>query len=153
MSDFRLESPEFEDGEAIPERYGYTEQNINPPLTISGVPDTAESLALIVDDPDAREPAGKIWDHWIVWNISPDTQTIPEDWDVSGSGASEGRNDYGETGYGGPNPPDGEHTYQFRLYALSEPLDLASNASKDEVEQAAEEKVIDKARLQGTYSP
>ena len=80
MSDLQLSSPAFGDGERIPEAYGYTERNVNPPLTVSGVPAAAESLALIVDDPDAREPAGKVWDHWLVWDVPPDVTEIPEDW-------------------------------------------------------------------------
>lgn len=74
-----LTSPAFDDGERIPEKYGYVEDNVNPPLEIDHVPEAARSLALVVDDPDAFEPAGKVWGHWVVWNIPPDTSTIPED--------------------------------------------------------------------------
>lgn len=105
MGSFRLTSPAFADGDPIPRRFGYREENVNPPLDIDGVPANAESLVLLVDDPDAVEPAGKVWSHWVVWNIDPGTTTIPEVWDASG--ALEGTNDYGTRGYGGPNPPDG----------------------------------------------
>ncbi len=94
MGDLTLESPAFDDGERIPEEYGYTETNVNPPLEIDGVPDDADSLALVVDDPDAKEPAGTVWDHWIVWNVPPETGTIPEAWDPDD--ATEGTNDYGD---------------------------------------------------------
>lgn len=149
MSDLTLESPEFEDGERIPEEYGYTAANANPPLEISGVPDDAESLALVVDDPDAKEPAGKVWDHWIVWNVPPETETIPEGWEPNE--ATEGTNDYGERGYGGPNPPDREHTYRFVLFALDTIPDLGSDADADDLESAAEGHVVERTRLEGTY--
>ena len=151
MAPLQLVSPAFEDGAPIPRQYGYTERNVNPPLEIGGVPDDADSLTLVVDDPDAVEPAGKVWDHWVVWNIDPATETIPEDWDASE--AVEGQNDYGEHGYGGPNPPDREHRYRFRLYALDEPVDLAVGSTKDELLTAIEGHVVDEAQLEGTYVP
>ncbi|WP_136717897.1 YbhB/YbcL family Raf kinase inhibitor-like protein [Halorientalis salina] len=153
MPDLQLSSPAFEDGEPIPEQYGYTEANVNPPLSITGVPDEAESLVLIVDDPDAEEPAGKIWDHWLVWNVDPDTEEIPEDWSADAEGAVEGQNDYGEHGYGGPNPPDREHTYRFMGYALDTTLDLSSAADKDALHDAMTGHVLADATLEGTYAP
>ncbi len=146
-----LASPAFGDGEAIPERHGYTEADANPPLELSDVPDEAESLALVVDDPDAREPAGKVWDHWIVWNVDPDRTEIPEDWDTED--VVEGQNDYGEVGWGGPNPPDREHTYRFLAYALDDELDLQRGAKKDDLYDAAEGHLVEKAELEGTYAP
>ncbi|WP_436931138.1 YbhB/YbcL family Raf kinase inhibitor-like protein [Halosimplex halobium] len=153
MADLQLTSPAFEDGAAIPERYGYTEDNVNPPLEIAGAPASTESFLIVVDDPDAREPAGKIWDHWVVWNIDGDTDSIPEDWDPEDAGAVTGENDYGETGWGGPNPPDREHTYRFLLYALDDRLDLSAAATKDDAYDAAEGCVVGKAQLEGTYAP
>ncbi|RXK46217.1 YbhB/YbcL family Raf kinase inhibitor-like protein [Halorientalis pallida] len=151
MSDLRLESPAFEDGGRIPERYGYTEDDVNPPLHVENVPDGTVSLVLIVDDPDAMEPAGKIWDHWLVWDVDPDIGEIPEDW--AADDATEGQNDYGEHGYGGPNPPDREHTYRFRLYALDETLSLPTSTDKDDLEDAMMGQVLANARLEGTYAP
>jgi Raf kinase inhibitor-like YbhB/YbcL family protein len=145
-----LTSPAFDDGGPIPRKHGYAEENVNPPLEITDVPDSAETLLLIVDDPDARDPAGKIWDHWIVWNVDADVGEIPEDWDVDGV---EGRTDYGENGWGGPNPPDQEHTYRFILYALDTTLDAPAGASKDAAYDAAEGHVVEKAQLEGTYEP
>lgn len=110
MAPLELSSPMFADEAPILDRYGYTERVVNPPLEIDGVPDETESLAPVIDDPDAVEPAGKIWDHGVVRNIDPDTTSIPEAWDAAG--AVEGRNDFGGLGYGGPNPPDREHTYR-----------------------------------------
>ena len=146
-----LRSPAFEHGEPIPDKYGYTEANVNPPLEIDGIPVAAESLALIVDDPDAMKPAGKIWDHWVVWNIDPDREQIPEAWNPTA--AIEGTTDYGETGYGGPNPPDREHTYRFRLVALDRTLDLEPGARKGDLEATMEGHVLDEALLEGTYAP
>jgi hypothetical protein len=151
MTELRLTSPAFADGDTIPRRYGYTEANVNPPLEIDGVPDDTEALALVVDDPDAVEPAGKVWDHWVVYDIDPSTATIPEDWD--GGDALEGTNDYGEVGYGGPNPPDREHTYRFRLYALDSPVGLDAGATKIDLEAAMNGHILADATLEGTYAP
>lgn len=149
MAPLALTSEAFEDGERIPDQYGYEEANVNPPLSIADVPDDTASVALIVDDPDAVEPAGQIWDHWIVWNIPPERTTIPEDWEPED--AVEGTNDYGQTGYGGPNPPDREHTYRFRLFALETTLDLDSETDADTLESAMEGQVIDQTTFEGTY--
>ena len=151
MAPLQLTSPAFEDSDPIPREYGYTERNVNPPLEIGGVPDDADSLALVVDDPDAVEPAGKVWDHWVVWNIDPATETIPEDWDASE--AVESENDYGNRGYGGPNPPNREHSYRFRLYALDEPVALDTGSTKNELLSTIEQHIVDEAQLEGTYAP
>lgn len=151
MASFRLTSPQFNDGEELPPRCGYTAENVNPSLTIRDVPDDARSLALIMDDPDAMEPAGKIWDHWLIWNLDPDLGTLPQD--ESPSSATEGTNDYGEIGYGGPNPPDGEHTYRFRLYALDARLDLPAGSDGEALEEALDGHVLDETLLEGTYAP
>ncbi|MCJ7450405.1 MAG: YbhB/YbcL family Raf kinase inhibitor-like protein, partial [Candidatus Nanohaloarchaeota archaeon QJJ-9] len=136
MKDLTLKSPVFTDGGEIPEKYGYTKQNINPPLEIRKVPEKAESLVLIMDDPDAKPVAGKVWEHWIVYNIPPETREIgegelPEE-------AVEGRTDYDKNRYGGPNPPDKRHTYLFRLYAVDKELELGEGATKDKVLDAIE---------------
>lgn len=153
MTDFELTSPAFGDGGPIPREYGYAERNVNPPLRVAGVPDEAVSLALVVDDPDAAEPAGKVWDHWLVWNIPAETAEIPEDWDPGSVGASEGQNDFGESGYGGPNPPDGEHTYEFHLYALDATLDLRASAGREAFEDGATGHLVASTGLSGTYAP
>ena len=146
-----LSSPAFEDGGPIPDRYGYLADNVNPPLAIGGVPDGTTSLALVVDDPDAVAPAGKVWDHWLVWNLDPTRESIPENWNADG--ATEGRTDYGEIGYGGPNPPDREHTYRFELFALDAPVDLERGATKAELTAAIDGHVLESATLNGTYAP
>jgi len=136
-----------------PPGYGYTERNVNPLLELSDVPAEAESLVLVVDDPDAVEPAGKIWIHWLVWNIDPTRKRIPEDWSTDVSSAVEGENDYGEGGYGGPNPPDREHTYRFRLFALDDTLDVRAGGTLDELERAMDGHVVDEALYEETYAP
>lgn len=145
----KLRSPAFDHEGLLPERHGYIRENVNPELQIEEVPPGAESLALILDDPDAVEPAGKIWLHWTLWNISADTEVIEE----GASPGIEGTTDFRQTGYGGPNPPDGEHTYVFRLYALDTELELGEAASRDELEAAMEGHVIEKDELKASYKP
>lgn len=139
----RITSPEFEDGEYMPEKYGNTRENVNPPLEVHEVPEEAESLILIMDDPDAKEPAGKIWEHWTVWNIPTDIRKIEED----SSPGVEGMTDFRQRGYGGPNPPDGVHTYYFKLYALDRELDLPEYSRKKDVEEAMDGHVVEEAEL------
>lgn len=156
MTDLTLRSPAFANGDPIPERCGYGEANVNPPLEIDGVPDGAESLVLLLDDPDAMEPAGKVWEHWVLWNLSSSTETIPEDWDSSTSStgdALEGENDFGDVGYGGPDPPDREHTYRFGLYALDTTLDVQRGARKNDITRAMHGHVLAHTQLEGTYAP
>jgi Raf kinase inhibitor-like YbhB/YbcL family protein len=149
MGKLSLSSPAFGDGEQIPEKYGYTAANVNPPLRIEGVPDDAASLALVMDDPDAVEPAGKVWDHWVVWNIPATRTEIPEGW--TPTEAAEGTNDYGEVGYGGPNPPDREHRYRFKLFALDTTLDLSTETDAERLGDAMTGHVLAQAQLDGTY--
>jgi hypothetical protein len=148
-----LTSPAFDDGDSIPRKYGRREANVNPPLSIDGLPDGTASVAIVVDDPDAMEPAGKVWDHWVVWNVDPDDTEIPEDSDPGAAGAVEGSNDFGTTGYGGPDPPDREHSYRFRAYALDATIDLDAGATKADLVSAMQGHVLDQAELHGTYAP
>jgi hypothetical protein len=150
---FTLESPDFADGDALPRRCGYEAANVNPRLAFDDVPADAASLALIVDDPDAEPVAGKIWDHWVVWNVPPETTEIPADWDPAADGASVGRTDYGENAYGGPNPPDGTHTYRFEAYALDTELSLPEETDADALRTAMEGHVLADDTLRGTYAP
>jgi len=100
-----------------------------------------------VDDPDA--PVG-LFTHWLVWNIDPKTAEIAEG--SAPSGAVEGRNDFGETGYGGPQPPSGTHRYYFRVYALDRTLDLKAGAKRRELDSAMKGHVIGQGELMGRYS-
>lgn len=147
----KLKSPAFSNGGEIPDKYGYTAENINPPLEINDVPPEAESLVLIVDDPDAFRELDKAWGHWIVWNIDPNTTKIPEN--SVPSEAIEGKTDFGKKGYGGPNPPDDAHNYRFKIFALDKVLDLPENSTKSDLMDKIEKHVIDSAQLTGTYAP
>jgi Raf kinase inhibitor-like YbhB/YbcL family protein len=149
MGELTLTSPAFDHGEQIPGQYGRQGDDVNPPLEIGNVPDGAASLALIVDDPDAVEPAGKVWDHWIVWNVPPETKTIPEDWEPTE--AQQGTNDFGEVGYGGPSPPDREHRYRFKLFALDTKLDLPPETDAEALGAAMEGHVLAATQLDGTF--
>lgn len=148
----QLTSPAFADGDAIPPRYTTDGQNINPPLEIGGLPEGTVALALIMDDPDAATDPhgpGKVFDHWVLMNIPPGVSKI-EEGSVPDS-ATEGRNSTGQTGYTGPNPPTGTHRYVFRLFALSEALDLNGGADKRDVLEEASSVTLGTAELTGTY--
>lgn len=146
-----LESPAFEDGKEIPRKYGYKDGNASPPLRISGVPGDAKSLVLIMDDPDAMGAVGRLWVHWVVWNIDPNTSEISES--SVPDGAIEGTTDFGSTGYGGPAPPDKRHTYVFKMYALNSKISLQGGATKRQVEDAMQNFIIAQTSLCGTFAP
>ena len=153
MENLKLTSSDFSDGDEIPRECGYKNGNEQPPLGIFEIPDEAKSLALIMDDPDAMGAVGKVWLHWLEWNIIPNTLDYSffdlshrEDHFV-------GVNDFGEEGYGGPAPPDKRHTYVFKLYALDSILDLPQKSTKADVEKAMEGHIIEQTQLTGTYAP
>jgi len=146
-----LESDAFENGEIIPKKYGYKHGNISPPLKINGVPENTISLALIMDDPDAMGAVGKVWVHWVLWNISTNTKEIKENSIPEGS--IEGKTDFGEIGYGGPAPPDKEHTYIFKLYALDMILNLERGSTKANIEESMKNHILAEVKLEGKYAP
>lgn len=148
---FEVESGSFRDGAEIPRRHGYKNENVSPSLAISGTPNGAKSLALIMDDPDAMAPAGRVWVHWLLWDIDPAVREIPEG--STPEGSVEGTTDFGETGYGGPAPPDRRHTYIFKMYALDAKPPVRAGATKAELEGAIKGHVLAEARLTGTYAP
>src|SRR6266513_3992080 len=127
----KISSPAFQEGGTIPEKFSKNGQNVNPELRIGGAPAEAKSLVLIVDDPDA--PVG-LFTHWLVWNIDPKTTDIAEG--SAPDGAMQGKNDFGETGYGGPQPPSGTHRYYFKVFALDKMLDLKPDAKRKDVDAA-----------------
>jgi len=151
MAALKLESSAFLDGKEIPRKYGYKNGNVRPQLTINGIPSNTQSLVIIMDDPDAQAAVGKIWVHWIIWNIDPNTNEISES--VIPLGSLEGKTDFGDIGYGGPAPPDKRHTYFFKLYALDTKLDLENGSSKQQIENAMEGHILEKTTLTGTYEP
>ncbi|HDQ23159.1 MAG TPA: YbhB/YbcL family Raf kinase inhibitor-like protein [Candidatus Uhrbacteria bacterium] len=143
----KISSSAFAHNQKIPSQYTCDGANINPPLTISDLPQNAQSLVLIINDPDA--PAGD-WVHWLVWNINPQTKEIKEN--SVPPGATEGITSSGIAGYGGPCPPSGEHRYFFKVYALDTKLNLMTEADKRELLQTMDEHVLDSAELIGLYS-
>jgi len=146
LSNMKIESTAFQNNQSIPSLYTCDGANINPPLTFSDIPAGAKSLALIMDDPDA--PMGT-WDHWIIFNIPPETKEIKEGLVPEGV---LGVTSFRKTGYGGPCPPDREHRYFFKLYALDTILNLPEGSSKKEVEVAMSGHIIAQAELVGKYN-
>jgi len=146
-----LESPAFKDGGEIPKKYGYKKDNVSPPLEIRNIPSDAKSLVLIMDDPDAMGAVGKLWVHWVVWNIDPKTSDIAES--SMPKDAVEGTTDFGEIGYGGPAPPDKRHAYVFKVYALNSKLSLQKGSNKKQVEDAMRDHILAQTSLLGTFAP
>lgn len=144
MGKLIVTSPAFGDKSRIPSKYTCDGDDVNPPIMIEGIPEAAESLVLIVDDPDA--PRGT-WDHWIVWNIPPKGR-LEED-SVPGT---EGMNDSGRQSYSGPCPPSGTHRYFFKVYALDTKLNLPTNSRKRDVERAMKGHILAEGQLVGLYS-
>jgi len=141
-----LTSSAFAHGGQIPAIHTCDGANTSLPLAMAGVPQGTKSLALVMDDPDA--PRGT-FDHWIVWNIPPETTQVPAGEEPQGV---PGRNGFGETGYRGPCPPSGTHRYGFKLYALDATLDLPQGSSKRALEKAMEGHILAQALLEGKYS-
>jgi len=146
-----LKSNAFDNGGIIPKKYGYKHGNNSPPLKISDIPENTSSLALIMDDPDAMGAVGKVWVHWVVWNIDPNNIEFQEN--SIPSNCIEGETDFGEIGYGGPAPPDKEHTYIFKLYALDKKLENSIGSTKKQIEDAMNDHIIAETKLEGRYSP
>jgi hypothetical protein len=144
VKELTIKSSAFANSGPIPTKYTCDGEDVNPPLSIEGIPQGTMSLALIVDDPDA--PMGT-WDHWIVWNISP-TDEIREN-SVPGV---EGINDFRKHSYGGPCPPSGTHRYFFRVYALNTRLDLSPNSRKKDLEKAMQGYILASGETIGRYS-
>lgn len=138
----------FRNKEFIPAKYARDGENINPLLEIRNVPEGTKSLALIMDDPDA--PSG-VWDHWVVWNIDPKSQYIPEG--ELPEGARVGKNSRSEQKYGGPLPPVGHkaHRYFFKIYALDVILDIPDGSLKNELETAMAGHILEETALIGLY--
>jgi len=144
----------FEDGGFIPEEYTADGRDISPPLIFENVPAEAETLAVIVDDPDAP---GGAFTHWLIWNIPADINEISKNIERKGEvkglkGALQGKNDFNELGYRGPAPPSGVHTYRFFVYALEDKLDLEAGANKETLLEAMEGHILQKAVLNGEYT-
>lgn len=148
----KITSSVFKEGERIPSKYTCDGENISPEILINDVPAGAKSLAIIMDDPDVPKsihPEG-IWIHWVVWNIPADTKVISEN--SVPAGAVLGANSRGTNIYIGPCPPDREHRYFFKLYAIDTTLDLPATTNKEKLLQAMEGHNLDSAELIGLYN-
>jgi Raf kinase inhibitor-like YbhB/YbcL family protein len=151
-----ITSTAFTPGGEIPTRHTCEGEDLSPPLAFSGAPQAARSLALVVDDPDAPDPAAPrmVYVHWVLHDLPPGTTSLPEG--ISRAtlpkGAREGQNDWKRPGYGGPCPPIGRHRYFFKLYALDTVLgDLGGHATKQRLLEAMKGHVLEEAQLMGTY--
>lgn len=147
----QLISPAFGHNQSIPSKYTCDGNNTSPPLEFQGVPTGTVSLVLIMEDPDVPKSARPdgMWDHWVVFNIPPQVTNV-----IAGQNPEGilGVNTNGKLAYGGPCPPDREHRYFFKLFALDILLDLPAGVTKAEVLAAMQGHVLDQAELIGTYS-
>ena len=147
-----ISSPEFKKAEKIPAKFTGDGQGISPRLEWSGFPEQTQSLALIMDDPDAP---GGTFTHWVIFNIPAEKPGLPEavpNEPRLPDGSLQGRNDSGGVGYYGPYPPIGSrHRYNFTLYALDRKLGLKAGASKEQLLKAMEGHILDQGRLFGVY--
>jgi Raf kinase inhibitor-like YbhB/YbcL family protein len=147
----QLTSHAFSEGQTLPSRFSYDGGNVNPPLAWSGAPEGTKSFALIMDDPDV--PKGAIvplWIHWVVFNISASARSIPESSHLVGV---RGKGTSGSVNYHGPRPPDREHRYFFRLYALDADINLDEGATAGELQTAMHGHILAQAVLIGRYAP
>lgn len=146
-----IKSSAFKAGESIPAKYTCDNFDVSPPLLWSKVPAGTKTFAIIADDPDA--PSGT-YVHWVVFNIPASQRDFAEDIPKTESldnGASQGLNDFGNIGYGGPCPPSGTHRYYFKIYALDSELSLTPGITKKELVKAMDVHVLDEGQLMGRY--
>jgi Raf kinase inhibitor-like YbhB/YbcL family protein len=148
-----LSSSAFAADGAIPRKYSCEGQNVSPPLAWSGAPPNTKSFALIVQDPDAPDPAAptKVVTHWVVYDLPPATTTIAEGGADLASSAHQAKNEKGDPGYMGPCPPKGNHRYFFKLYALDSVLPALDGSKEKDIEQAIQGHVLGTGELVGTY--
>jgi len=148
-----LSSSAFAQNGAIPKKHTCDGGDVSPALSWSGVPAQAKSLVLIVDDPDAPDPAAPkmTWVHWVLYNIPPSANGLAEGVKALPPGTLEGLNDWQRTGYGGPCPPVGRHRYFFKLYALDIVIPALSRPTKNAIEMASKGHILAPAELIGTY--
>lgn len=150
-----LASDSFVNGDDIPPKYTCEGANVSPALTWQGLPENTKSLVIIVDDPDAPDPAAPkmTWVHWLVYNLPANINHLPEavTHATLPPGAGQGINDWKKIGYGGACPPIGRHRYFHKLYALDAVLEGLQQPTKDQIEAAMKGHVLAKAELVGTY--
>lgn len=152
---FTLSSPSFENESEIPVRHTCEGDDVSPAIDWTGAPRGTKSFVLIVDDPDAPDPAApkRVWTHWVLYDMAETAGGLEEDVspDDLPDGTREGLNDWNRTGWGGPCPPIGRHRYFHRLYALDVMLGDLGRPTKKDVERAMEGHVLGMAQLMGTY--
>jgi len=150
--EINLMSDVFEEGDIIPTMHTCDDKNISPPLRWDSLPERTMSFAILCEDPDA--PRGT-WTHWIIFNILPSVMELSagiKNEEKLSNGMTQGINDFGYAGYGGPCPPEGEkHRYFFRIYALDTTLNLSPGANRKEFLRALNENVLDEGQLMGIY--
>ena len=150
---FEMSSSAFQEGKSIPQQYTGDGRNISPPLRWGDPPAGTRSLALICEDPDA--PRGT-FTHWVAFNLPAESRELAEG--VPGeatlpNGTTQGTNDFGKVGYGGPKPPPGKpHHYFFKLYALDQPVELRPGATKAQLLAAVKGHVLGEAQVMGTFA-
>lgn len=151
----RITSPAFSDQGAIPSKYTCEGDDLSPPLQWTGAPEGTKSFALIMDDPDAPDPAKpqRVYVHWVVYNIPATVKGFDENaWKGKlPSGTQTGTNDWGKQAWGGPCPPIGRHRYFFKIYALDTTVSGLSSPSKKDIEDAIKGHILAQAQLMGTY--
>ena len=149
----QITSSEFEHNGSIPRVYTCEGEDISPDLAWHDVPVGTQSLVLIVDDPDAPDPAAPkmTYVHWVLYNLPADCGGLPRAVKTLPAGTLEGVNDWGRTGYGGPCPPIGRHRYFHKLYALDTVLPDLGNPDKKQLEQAMHGHILAEAQCIGTY--
>jgi len=151
----KVTSSAFQQGGSIPAKYTCEGEDTSPPLAWSGAPNNAKSIAIIVDDPDAPDPAKpqRVYVHWVVYNIPAGTSSLSENASKTRmpKGAEQGKNDCGKPEYGGPCPPVGRHRYFFKVYALDTALSGLSGPAKADLERAMKGHIVDSGELIGTY--
>lgn len=141
----KIKSYAFEHGKTIPNQYTCEGANETLPFDILEAPENTKSFVFIIDDPDA--PSG-LFTHWLVFNVPSDINLIRHNTDLK---ANFGTNDFGQLNYGGPCPPSGEHRYYIKVYALDDMLNLSDGSTRDDIEEAMSDKIIEKAELMGVF--
>jgi len=150
----KLHSPAFQDHGGIPRKYTCEGADVSPPLAIEDVPAGTRSLALIVDDPDAPDPAAPkmTWVHWVLYDLPTETTSLPEGVSAAALHARDGLNDWKRTGYGGPCPPIGKHRYFFKLYALDTRLGDLHRPTSAQLQSALSGHLLAETQLVGLYA-
>ncbi|HET6405656.1 MAG TPA: YbhB/YbcL family Raf kinase inhibitor-like protein [Candidatus Thermoplasmatota archaeon] len=144
-----VHSVAFQHGKRIPREFSGWGEDINPPLSWSGIPSAAQALAIVMDDPDAP---GGTFTHWTLWNLPARLEKLDAGERVVPMGGVEGANDFGSTGYRGPKPPSGTHRYVFRVFALDRPLELPPHSPVDQVWRHLAPRALAYGELIGTFS-